>query len=191
MPPIIGGALRAGKIWIDDALGAAARRRRVALRQRRVAAFVIGGPPGPHMQANRIRRIVRLGPSRRRCQNRRDRQNRQNRNAHQSLLRVMRGAACRSRSGPWLDFRLQADRSLCSQSIHVRAFGAAEWASLGSPIWPSGGSARPLPSAPSSGSRRGEMRPRDRHRRQKFPLAWPSFRLMPSYYRRLYVYAWG
>ena len=138
MPPIIGGALCAGKIWIDDALGGAARCRRVALRQRRVAAFVIAGPPAPHMQANRISRIVRLGPSRHRRQNRRDRQNRQSRNAHQSLLRVMRGATRRSRTGPYRIFRPQADRSLRSQSIHVRAFGAAEWASLGSPIWPSG-----------------------------------------------------
>src|SRR6266481_3085622 len=39
------------------------------------------------MQANRISRIVGLGPYRRRRQNRRNRQNRQSRNAHQSPLR--------------------------------------------------------------------------------------------------------
>jgi hypothetical protein len=43
MPPITRGLLRAPEIWIDDALCRAARCRRVALRQRRVAAFVIGG----------------------------------------------------------------------------------------------------------------------------------------------------
>src|SRR6266851_10372577 len=89
------GHSRARKIWIDDALGGAARCRRVALRQRRVAAFVIVGPPVVHMQANRISRIVRLSPSRRRRQNRRERQNRQSRNAHQSLLWDMRGATHR------------------------------------------------------------------------------------------------
>jgi hypothetical protein len=96
MPPIISGPSRGCKIWIDDALGGAARCRRVALRQRRVAAFVIIGP-AIYMQANRISRIVRLGPSGRRRQNRRDRQNRQSRNAHRSLLREVRGAAQRSR----------------------------------------------------------------------------------------------
>src|SRR3979490_711854 len=45
MPPITRGLFCARKIWIDDALGGAARCRRVALRQRRVAAFVIVGPP--------------------------------------------------------------------------------------------------------------------------------------------------
>jgi hypothetical protein len=58
--PITLRHLRARKIWIDDALGGAARCRRVALRQRRVAAFVIVGPPTVHVQANRISRIVRL-----------------------------------------------------------------------------------------------------------------------------------
>jgi Transposase len=72
---------RARKIWIDDALGGATRCRRVALRQRRVAAFVIVGPPAVHMQTNWISRIVRLSPSRCRCQNRRDRQHRQSRPA--------------------------------------------------------------------------------------------------------------
>ena len=88
MSPITRGLFRTRKIWIDEALGGAARCRRVALRQRRVAAFVIVGPPAVHMQANWISRIVRLGASRCRCQNRRDRQNRQSRNAHQSLLRI-------------------------------------------------------------------------------------------------------
>jgi hypothetical protein len=137
MPPIISGALCAGKIWIDDARGGAARCRRVALRQRRVAAFVIAGPPSPHMQANRISRIVGLGPSRHRRQNRRDRQNRQSRNAHQSPLRVMRGAARRSRSGPWPDFQV-ASRQVPLFPVKSRSrVWAAEWASSGSPLRPS------------------------------------------------------
>jgi hypothetical protein len=41
---ITGPLFRASEIWIDDALCRAARCRRVALRQRRVAAFVIVGP---------------------------------------------------------------------------------------------------------------------------------------------------
>ena len=123
MPPITRGHFRTREIWIDDALCRAARCRRVALRQRRVAAFVIVGPRAVHMQANRISRIVRRGPSRHCRQNRRDGQNRQSRNAHQSLLRDMRG----SRSGPGRIFRSQAGRSLCSQSIHVRALGQAEY----------------------------------------------------------------
>ena len=92
MPPITrAGLFHASKIWIDDAHGGAARCRRVALRQRRVAAFVIVGPPRlVNMQANRISRIVRLGPNGYRRQNRRNRQNRQSRNPHQSLLRDIR-----------------------------------------------------------------------------------------------------
>jgi hypothetical protein len=92
MPPITrAGLFHASKIWIDDAHGGAARCRRVALRQRRVAAIVIVGPPPlVNMQANRISRIVRLRPNRCRRQNRRNRQNRQSRNAHQSLLRDIR-----------------------------------------------------------------------------------------------------
>ena len=39
------GLFRAREIWIDDALCRAARCRRVALRQRRVAAIVIVAPP--------------------------------------------------------------------------------------------------------------------------------------------------
>ena len=92
MPPITrAGLFHASKIWIDDAHGGAARCRRVALRQRRVAAIVIVGPPRlVNMQANWISRIVRLGPNGCRRQNRRNRQNRQSRNAHQSLLRDIR-----------------------------------------------------------------------------------------------------
>jgi len=95
MPPITRGLCRARKIWIDDALCRAAWRRRVALRQRRVAAFVIVYPPAVHVQANRISRIVRLG-RRRPYWDRPDRQNRQGQNAHQNLLRNMRGAVHRS-----------------------------------------------------------------------------------------------
>src|SRR5882672_5546461 len=62
MPPITHGVLRAREIWIDDTLCRASRCRCVALRQRRVAAFVIVGPV--HVQANRISRIVRLGARR-------------------------------------------------------------------------------------------------------------------------------
>ena len=161
MPPILSGHLCTGKIWIDDALGGAARCRRVALRQGRVTAFVIAAPPAVCVQANRIGRIVRLGPSRRRRQNRRDRQNCQSRNG-------ICAGAYRSRSRhlpfrPGRNFRSPADRSLCSQSIHVRALGRQSVAELA----------------------RGSAR------LQKFPLAWPSFRLMPSYYRRLYVYCVG
>jgi hypothetical protein len=61
MPPITRGFFRAREIWIDDALCCAARCRRVALRQRRVAAFVIVGPQGVDVQANRVSRIIRLG----------------------------------------------------------------------------------------------------------------------------------
>ncbi len=89
MPPITrAGLFHASKIWSDDALCCAARCRRVALRQRRVAAFVPVGPPRPvNMQAYWISRIVRLSPNGCRRQNRRNRQNRQSRNAHRSLLR--------------------------------------------------------------------------------------------------------
>ena len=64
MPPIMSfpGLFRAREIGIDDALCRAARCRRVALRQRRVAAIVIVEPPlSVLVQANRVSRIVRLG----------------------------------------------------------------------------------------------------------------------------------
>src|SRR5437763_16091989 len=61
MPPVTRRLSGVREIWVDDALCRAARCRRVALRQRRVAAFVIVGPPGVHVQANRISRIVGLG----------------------------------------------------------------------------------------------------------------------------------
>jgi hypothetical protein len=103
MPPIIRGLFRARKIWIDDAQGSAARCRRVALRQRRVAALVIVAPPVVHMQANRISRIVRLSPSRRRRQNRRERQNRQSRNAHRSSsVPAPAGSSDRNQTGPFV-----------------------------------------------------------------------------------------
>jgi hypothetical protein len=166
MPPIISGHLRAGKIWIDDALGGAARCRRVALRQGRVAAFVIAAPPAVHMQANRIRRIVRLGSSRRRRRNHRDRQNYQSRNAHQSLLRDMRGAAHRSRSHCIFRSGLAgfSDRQQTGRFVPSQ-FTFARWG-------------RPSVAELARGSAYAA----------KFPLAWPSFRLMPSYYRRLYLF---
>ena len=103
MPPITRGLFRARKIWIDDALGSAARCRRVALRQRRVAALVIVAPPVVHMQANRISRIVRLSASRRRRQNRRERQNRQSRNAHRSSsVPAPAGSSDRKQTGPFV-----------------------------------------------------------------------------------------
>src|SRR6202011_3888555 len=51
MPPIMSSPelFRAREIWIDDALCRAARCRRVALRQRRVAAIVIVEPPSPYL----------------------------------------------------------------------------------------------------------------------------------------------
>src|SRR6266849_4812709 len=64
VPPIMSfpGLFRAREIWIDGALCRAARCRRVALRQRRVAAFVIVEPrPSVHVQTNRVSRIVHLG----------------------------------------------------------------------------------------------------------------------------------
>jgi len=72
-------------VGIDDTLSRACRCRGVALWQRRVAAIVIVVPPGPDMQANRKSRIIRLGASRRRYRNRRDRQNRQSQHAHPHL----------------------------------------------------------------------------------------------------------
>ena len=57
MPLITRELFHAREIWIDDALCRAARCGRVALRQRRVAAFVIVGLQGIHVKANRIGRI--------------------------------------------------------------------------------------------------------------------------------------
>jgi hypothetical protein len=56
MPPITRGHVRAREIWIDNALCREARCRRVALRQRRVVAFVIAphlrAIPAPHITFN-------------------------------------------------------------------------------------------------------------------------------------------
>ena len=63
----------AGVIWIDDALCGAARCRHVALCQRGIAAFEIEiRHASINLQADRILRIIGLGQSRRRRQNRRD-----------------------------------------------------------------------------------------------------------------------
>src|SRR5260370_40926640 len=56
------GRSPARKIWIDVALGRAARCRRVALSQPRVAPFVIVGLQAVHVQAHRVSPIVQLAP---------------------------------------------------------------------------------------------------------------------------------
>src|SRR5882724_4949956 len=91
MTPIISRRthLRAGKIWIDDALGGTARCSLSALRQRGIAAFDVAALYVVDLQADRVVRIIRLGASRRCRQNRHARQNRQSRNAHQSLLEAV------------------------------------------------------------------------------------------------------
>ena len=75
MPPIMWSRwhLRARKIWIADALGGNARCRLDALRQRGIAAFDVAPAYAVGLQADRIVRIIRLGPNRRRRQNRRGR----------------------------------------------------------------------------------------------------------------------
>ena len=78
-------------IRVDDALCGAARCRGIALWQRSIGAFkVIVVPALVDLQADRIGRVISLGPSRRRRQNRRNHQNRESRNAHPSLLQNMR-----------------------------------------------------------------------------------------------------
>ena len=77
-------------IRVDDALCGAARCRGIALWQRGIGAFkVIVVPALVDLQADRIGRVISLGPSRRRRQNRRNHQNRQSRNAHPSLFQDM------------------------------------------------------------------------------------------------------
>jgi hypothetical protein len=95
LPPITWsrGHRRAGKIRIGDALGGAAGCRLRALRLRSIAAVDVAPSDAVGLQADRIVRIIRLGPSWRRRRNRRDRQNRQCRNAYRSLLRARRGAS--------------------------------------------------------------------------------------------------
>jgi hypothetical protein len=89
MPPIMSfpRQLRARKIWIDDALGSAARCRLITLRQRGIGAFDVAPPIAVDLQAGRIVRAICLGQSRRCRQNHDGRQNRQSRNAHQNLSR--------------------------------------------------------------------------------------------------------
>jgi len=91
----VGSRTPAGsKIWIDDALGGAARCRLGALRQRGIAALDIAAVDAVGLQADRIVRIIGLGPSGRRHQSRCDRQDRQSRNRHHSL-RDKQGAVSR------------------------------------------------------------------------------------------------
>ena len=79
--------LWAGVVRVDDALGCAARCRHVALCQRGIGAFeVIVFPALVDLQADRIVRIIGLGPSRRRCRSHPNCQNRQSQNAHQNLF---------------------------------------------------------------------------------------------------------
>ena len=68
LPPIISfrGHSRGRRIWIDDAHGVAARCRPSALLQRGIGAFDVGVLHAVDLQADRIVRIIRLGPSRRR-----------------------------------------------------------------------------------------------------------------------------
>jgi len=122
--------LRAREIWIDDALCPAPGCRRVA-------ALVIVGPPAVYVQANRISRIVRLGPSWCCRQNCRGRQNRQSGMrirasfgtcaAHHTVCAQNAFRIAILRSGLGRMFRSQADRPFCSQSIHVRALGRAQY----------------------------------------------------------------
>jgi hypothetical protein len=88
MPPIMWfrRQLRALEMWIDDALGRAARCRLSALGQRSVTAGDVVPRYAVDLQADRIIRVVRLGLRWCRSQNCWGRQNRESRNAHQSIL---------------------------------------------------------------------------------------------------------
>jgi hypothetical protein len=80
-------------IRVDDALCGAARCRGVALWQRGIGAFkVIVVEALVDLQADRIGRVIRLGPSRRRRQSHRDHQHRQSWNAHLNLFQYATAA---------------------------------------------------------------------------------------------------
>jgi hypothetical protein len=130
MPPSVRGRVRACKIWIDDALGGAARRRLGALRQRGIAAFDAAAAQAVDLQANWIVRIVRLGPSRCRRQNRRDRQNRQSRNPHRSL-HPKSSVPAQGRISSRI-FRSQANRPLCPGQFTFARWRALKDRELGS-----------------------------------------------------------
>jgi hypothetical protein len=88
MPPIwFPGHLRARKIWIDDALGGAARCRLITLRQRGIGAFDVVPIYAVGLQADRIVRAISLGQGPRCRQNSDGRQNRQSPNGHLNLPR--------------------------------------------------------------------------------------------------------
>ena len=88
MPPIwFPGHLRARKIWIDDALGGAARCRLITLRQRGIGAFDVVPIYAVGLQADRIVRAISLGQGSRCRQNSDGRQNRQSPNGHLNLPR--------------------------------------------------------------------------------------------------------
>ena len=70
------------KIWIDDALGGAARCRRSTLRQRGEVTFDAIPKYAEGLHADRVARVIRLSPNWRGHKNRRSYQNCQNRCAH-------------------------------------------------------------------------------------------------------------
>ena len=105
------GHLRPRKVWIDHALGGAARCRQSALRQRGIAAFDVVPLWPVSLQADRIVPAISLGQSRRCRQNRDGRQNRQSRNGASEL--PLRLTAQHQ--------RIETDKPYWSQSIHIRA----------------------------------------------------------------------
>src|SRR5882757_328387 len=101
MPPVSSRCTRV--IRVDDALCGAARCRHIALCQRGVGAFeVIVVPALVDLQADRIGRVIGLGPSRRRFQNRHNRQDRQSQKAHRkSPFLGITGSPWRRRRNEW------------------------------------------------------------------------------------------
>jgi hypothetical protein len=117
-----------GVIRVDDALCGAARCRGVALCQRGICAFkvIVGHAPLVDLQADRIGWVIRLGASRRRCRNRRNRQNCQSRNAHsKSPLRLQTWPARHRDRRPALRRRLSGDLAR-----HVDRQASLIWATL-------------------------------------------------------------
>ena len=110
-------------IRVDDALGGAARCRHIALCQRGIGAFeVIVFPALVDLQADRIVRIIRLGPSRRRCRSHPNCKNRQRQNAHQNLF----SGPCPAR-----DTALQLAQQQCPTSVPVADLPASHSQRMG------------------------------------------------------------